>query len=404
MSGEWTYYNASDVIAVPLFCYDGLRGLSPIMQARQQIGLSLATLKSTGKFISNDSRPAGFMMKEGMGNEKAASEARDSWERAQSGVNKGKIAFVSSDWKWQQVGLSPQDSRYLELMNYGRTEIAALYRIPPSKLGDITRLSNSNHEQMNLSFLTETLRPYLDRFEDELTRKLLPKRGRNSQRFQISFDETELLRVDFATQQKGIQTGVLSGWISRNEARMETNRNPGPKHLDVYMVPINMQDSERLLDTEPITDQPIGKTQPAEPSQEDVPTKQERNSLKAYSRAYLNLYRDAIERVCKRDADKRDLQAISVVFTPLLESIASLSGSEARHIAASDEWEFDAEKAITQHVKSMSERAKQWKPEDAATIAGAELTRSVRALNFAAHRAAGESAAEESLKEPDEAE
>lgn len=407
-NGVWRHIDAADIIAVPMFCYDGLKGLSPIMQSRQIIGLSIANEKAAARFLSNDSRPTGAFFLKGQGDEKTASTARDSWERGNAGVNKGRMPFIGSDWSYEQFQLSPEESKYLEMMQYGRTEIAALFRMPPNKLGDTTRLSNSNHEQIQLTFLSETISPYLFRLENELKRKLLPNMGRSSGRYTIAFDVSELLRVDFTTQQKGFQTGVLSGWMSRNEVRRATGENPGPAHLDVFMVPINMQDSERLLDTESMQDQPIGGpvTPPAvaEPSQNDVPTKAERNALRGYRTAYLKLYADAVQRVCKRDADKRDLQAVSVVFTPLLESLSDLSGTEARHIAASDDWQFDPSKAITDHVKTLSVRAKQWKAEDALTIAGAELTRSVRAMNFAAHRAAGENTAEELLKESDETE
>jgi phage portal protein BeeE len=44
---------AKDIIHVPLFGFDGLKGLSPIQQARQALGLAQATLKQGARFFGN---------------------------------------------------------------------------------------------------------------------------------------------------------------------------------------------------------------------------------------------------------------------------------------------------------------------------------------------------------------
>jgi hypothetical protein len=105
-----------------------------------------------------------------------------------------------------------------------------------------------------------------------------------------------------------------------------------------------------------------------------------------------------VGRVCNRDADKRDLAAVSAVFTPLLDSIADACIADARSLAASDAWQFDREKAISAHLKSISERSKQWTPEDADNIAAQELLRSIRAMTYATHRSAGEHTADLKLE------
>jgi HK97 family phage portal protein len=394
-NGVWRHIDAADIIAVPLFSYDGLKGLSPIMQARQSIGLAKASEKFGARFFGNGARPGGVMSTNSEVDEKTQQNMRESWERAQGGSNQGKTAFLFGDWKYEKIGLSPEESQFLATRKYQREDIAALFRISPIMIGDTTRQSNVNAEQQNLTFLTDTIRPYLSRIEIELKRKLFP----NNNRYLIQADVTERLRGDFTTMQKGFQTGVLSGWLSRNDVRRELGENPGPAHLDVYMVPVNMQNSERLLDTESMQDQPIGGPKPTVIS----PTPQERNALKQYRTAYIRMFRDAVGRICKRDADKRDAQSISTVFSPLLQSISDAAGANAGQIMGLDEWNSDANKAISAHIKALAERCKGWKNDDLEAIAGLELTKAVRAMTYAAHRAAGEHVAgvllEESIDE-----
>jgi phage portal protein BeeE len=58
-NGQWKHIDAADIIAVPLFCYDGLKGLSPIMQARQSIDLSIATEKGNRQIPKQRPSPCG---------------------------------------------------------------------------------------------------------------------------------------------------------------------------------------------------------------------------------------------------------------------------------------------------------------------------------------------------------
>jgi hypothetical protein len=157
----------------------------------------------------------------------------------------------------------------------------------------------------------------------------------------------------------------------------------------VYLVPVNMQNAARLLDTESLQDQPIGGILPAPaPDPDPVPTPQERSLLAQYRTAYLRLFQDSVARVCKRD--KRDYALIAQAFGPTFESIADLLAAESRALSGDATWAFDAVKTTEKHLAAMTERSAKWKTEDAGTIAAAELTRAVRAMVYAGCRAAGE--------------
>lgn len=385
-NGSWRDIASENMFHVPLYSYDGLKGLSPIMQCKQSLGLARASEKYGARFFGNGSRPGGVMSTKTMLDEKNQQNTRENWERTQSGAQQGKTAFLFGDWTYQQIGLSPEESQFLATRQFQRTEIAAMFRMPPHKVGDTSRLSNSNHEQENLSFVCDTLRPYLSRIEAEVIRKLLPKQGRNSGRFVVSFDVSERTRGDFQTTMTGYSTGRQWGWYSANDVRRELGENPGGPELDVYLVPVNMMNAARLLDTESIDVQPIGGG-PA-PEDDTTPTPQERNVLAQYKTAYLRLFQDSVNRVCKRD--KRDFALIAQAFGPTLESICQMLGTETRTLSGDNNWEFDPRKALDKHLSGITERSSKWKIEDAAQIATAELTRAVRAMVFASHRSAGE--------------
>ena len=263
--GQTRIIPAKDVLACPLFCFDGLRGLSPINQAKQAIGLARAAEKYGSRFFGNGSRPGGVLSTTASLDDKQQSLIRDSWTSAQGGENQGKTAFLYGDWSYQQIGLSPEESQFLATRQFQRAEIAALFRVPPHMVGDTTRLSNSNHEQQSLSFVTDTLRPYLSRIESEISRKLLPTDDSGKTYF-VQFDVTERLRGDFATTMQGYAVGRQWGWFSANDVRRELGENPGGPELDTYLVPVNMADAANLLhspanNTPPLNaDEPDGNT------------------------------------------------------------------------------------------------------------------------------------------------
>jgi hypothetical protein len=191
----------------------------------------------------------------------------------------------------------------------------------------------------------------------------------------IQFDVRERLRGDFESMMTGYATGKQWGFYSTNDVRKELGENPIGPVGDVYWTPVNMQNSELLLDTEPIQDQPIG-TPP--PTQNDA------------ARQYLRLYRDAVGRLAARSADKRDLATVTQIFEPLVASIAELGAERAKRNTRSPEWQYEPAQAIAGYLQKLTERSATWKPEDLDSIASQELQKVTKTLTLAAHRSVAE--------------
>ena len=238
-----------DVVHCPLFCFDGLKGFSPITQARQMLGLARAAEKFGAKFFGNGAYPGGLLTPE-VGNnvtDKQKADLKESWERSYGGENQKRVAVLGGAWKWQQISISPEDSQFIGTQQYTRSQIAGLFRVAPHMIGDTTRLSNNNHENQSLQFVTDTLRPYLNRIEKELVRKLMPRTGQKAYKYEIEFDVSERMRGDFVTTQQGLALGRQWGWLSANDVRRALGMNPGGKELDIYLSPLNMADADVVL-------------------------------------------------------------------------------------------------------------------------------------------------------------
>jgi HK97 family phage portal protein len=85
------------------------------------------------------------------------------------------------------------------------------------KCFDLTQANYATVEATQLSFLTDTLSPLLEKIELEFERKLYKPSERDS--IDVRFDTSVLLRVDKASQAEYFKSLVLIGAMTINEVR-----------------------------------------------------------------------------------------------------------------------------------------------------------------------------------------
>lgn len=391
-NGQSRIIAANNMLHIPLYCFDGLKGISPVRAAMQNIGTSIAATKYSARFFGNGSRPGGVLTAPPEMDEEALAVSISSWEATQGGENSGRTALLPGEWKYTAIGLSPEESQFLETLKHHRTSIAGLFRVPPHKIGDTTTMGRGNHEQEELSFVTDTLKPYMKRLEQEIIRKLFPNVGRNSGRYFVEFDVRERLRGDFASQAQGFALGRQWGWYSVNDVRAELGENPVGAQGDVYLYPTNMGNAKQLL-----LPAPTGKQQNTEQQntgQQDTenkpatPTAQERNIVHSLTASYMVLFQDAITRYSSRS--KKDSAQLTTVFKPLLVTIADqVERQAASQFSLDHGWHGDLESVVRDHLKAMEKRSAAWTPEKAEETTATELTKAIRSLTINIFRAAG---------------
>lgn len=242
--GGWRFIKAANCLHVPLMSFDGLVGLSPIQQAARSLGLAAAAEKFGSRLFANNATPQLALVTKQVVKPEDKIKMRQNWEELHSRQNQHRVAILDQDVTIQQLSITPEDAQFLETRVHQRSDICAIFRVPVHMAGSEQKLSNSNVEQINLSYITDTLRPLIMRIEAELVKKLLPQNSGLT----ISFDITERQRGDTAAQVSLIAAGRQWGVLSANDClRILGLPAAGPSE-DVRMVPVNMQNAERLLD------------------------------------------------------------------------------------------------------------------------------------------------------------
>ena len=236
---ETRTYRARQILHIPAFSFDGVVGVSPISYAREAMGLSLATEEFGARWFGNGARPGGVL--EHPGTVKDPEKLRESWNAVYKGTrNSHKIAVLEEGLSYKSVGMSPEDSQFLQTRQFQINEICRIFRVPPHMIGDLTRSTFSNIEHQSIDFVVHTIRPWLVRWEQAIKRALL---NANEQTIYFAkFKVDGLLRGDFHTRMQGYAVARQNGWMSANEIRAleDMNRIPDGKGGDEYLLNGNM--------------------------------------------------------------------------------------------------------------------------------------------------------------------
>lgn len=216
-------YKPEQIFHVVGLSYDGIKGISPIDQAREAVGLALATEEFGSKFFSNGARPGGVL--EHPGTLKDPEKIRQSWNKVYKGTkNSHKVAVLEEGMKYKEIGIPPEQAQFLETRKYQLNEICRIFRVPPHLIGDLERSTFSNIEHQSIEFVTHTIRPWLVRWEQAIYKCLLNATERKL--YFAKFNVDGLLRGDFANRMKGYATARQNGWMSINDIRKLEDMNP----------------------------------------------------------------------------------------------------------------------------------------------------------------------------------
>ncbi len=235
-NGGMIKYRPDQIFHVKGLSYDGVKGLSPIGQMKEAIGLSLATESYGAAFFGNGARPGGVI--EYPGTLKDPEKLRESWNKVfQGSKNSNKTAVLEAGAKFHTIGLPPEESQFLETRKFQINEICRIFRVPPHLVGDLEKATFSNIEHQSIEFVQHTIRPWLVRWEQEISRSLLSDEERTM--YFARFNVDGLLRGDYASRMQGYATARQNGWMSANDIRELEEMNP-ISGGDIYLVNGNM--------------------------------------------------------------------------------------------------------------------------------------------------------------------
>ena len=296
----------SDIFHVAGLTTDGYCGVSPVMKNRRTFELALAAEIYGAKYFGNGNHADGYLTMQGtFGTDEALEQFKEQIDKSRGLEEAGKTPFYMHGIEWKPKGYANRESQFLEARQYQDRKICQIYRVRPYMIG----LENSGKtpESESLDFEKYTLRPWVDRVEAEIDRKLFTEKEK-SQGYFHRFNVDSLLRADVKTRYEAnkIANGGLS-WETVNEQRTRENLPKFGPEFDKVYIPLNMVSSDQLVAEEP-SEEPQPTEQPQEILNPNTPKSTfEENSFKPViqdaARRVLTKETKAIERAAKKHAD-----------------------------------------------------------------------------------------------------
>jgi len=240
-----------------------LQRRSPIALHRDNLGLSVAS-KNFGKKYFEDGQLTGVISTDQPLRKEQMKEVRDNWrEQGSAGVK-----LVPHGLKYQRISISPDEAQFLGVQKFQAEEVCRIFNVPPSLIWLDNQTTYNNVEQQQIMFARQTIAPWVQRWEQELSRKVLQERERPEHYIRMNMDE--MYRADMAARIQFYEGMTRLGAMSINEVRNRENMNPvegGNTHfVQINQIALNQFDSY----SESVANKNGSNLQPKEPENDGL--------------------------------------------------------------------------------------------------------------------------------------
>ncbi|MEV1049662.1 phage portal protein [Streptomyces sp. NPDC049887] len=211
-----------DIFHIPWVVEPGrVVGLSPIQAFARTIGVGLAATDYGASWFENGGTPPATMRN----NAKTINpqESKEIQSRLSAAMRSRKPLVFGSDWDFTALQVNPEESQFIETMRLTATQVAAIYGVPPGKVGGEAggSMTYSTVEMESLDLVGITLRPWLVRIESAIS-DVLPSRE------YMRFNADAMIRTDTLTRYQAYGMALEQGWLNLDDIRALENKSPLP--------------------------------------------------------------------------------------------------------------------------------------------------------------------------------
>jgi HK97 family phage portal protein len=246
-----------DILHMPGFGYDGLRGVSVVGAARQAIGLGLAAEEFGARLFGSGNLMSGILKTDQHLKPEQADTLKKRWKAMVSGLDKAhEVAVLDSGASFQPVSMPAKDSQFLESREFGVEEIARFFGVPHFLLGLTSKTTSwgTGLEQQAIGWVKFDLQPgWLAPTEQRITKELL------AEGTEARYNVNGLLRGDSTARAEFYRVMREVGAFSANDIRDLEDLAP-VEDGDGRLQPLNFAP----LGSDPVKDGSNGSDQPAQ--------------------------------------------------------------------------------------------------------------------------------------------
>jgi HK97 family phage portal protein len=236
-----------DVIFLKDISFDGREGKSITEFQNNCLRVNLQAMGFTNKFFDNGTFMGGFITHPSVNGTKKEEVAKEIKSRVITSYKDGSgVSILPTGSDYIKIGLNPADSRLLEIFDKSDKDIAKMFNLPLTVIGDTTVQSSwgTGVEAMNTIVTNSVLMPWARQIEEEVDYKCFRKDEIQDGYF-TEHNFKGLLRGDFKSQSEHIINSVNAGTMTPNEGRYFDNLKPLKKggddaYMNGTMTPIGL--------------------------------------------------------------------------------------------------------------------------------------------------------------------
>lgn len=260
--GEVRFWE-DEILWIPGLTKDGYNTYTPVQLHREALGIAKAIETYSAKFFGNGGRLMGTLNHPDTLSKEAAARLKESFKEKHGSLDSAlELMVLEEGLKFNPLSTPPNEAQFIETRNWMRGEMAGLHRVPPHKIGDLSKSTNNNIEQQDLEFLRDCLMPWLVRIEQAMNRCLLMPREKK--RFYIKFVVKGLMRGDTAARTAYYKAMWSMAVMSPNMIAEAEDENPVDHGDRLYVqagfIPVDKVDEVIAK---------VGMTNPAKPKEEN---------------------------------------------------------------------------------------------------------------------------------------
>lgn len=192
-----------------------LRGMTPLVAALTEVGLSEAIVSQQNSFYMNQARPSAVLSTDLVLDKDAVQALRDRWDEQSKGINQGKTPILTAGLKVQPWGAVGKDASIADIMKIAETHIALAFRVPLQVLG-LGGHTFASTEALMQFWVATGLGFCLNHIEEAFGLLFMLKGFPDEY---VEFDTSALLRSAEKDRIEALARGVQGGIFSPNEAR-----------------------------------------------------------------------------------------------------------------------------------------------------------------------------------------
>lgn len=250
---------ARDMIHIQNMTLNGITGLDVIDTHRDNYGFGLASRDLGNFYMKNRAHLGGYIRHPQTLGDTAYNRLKSSWNKAFAGVAKaGETAILEEGAEYVPISVDLQKAQMLDSQKFSIEDVSRIFGVPQHLLSSLDRATFNNIEQLSYEFAVFSVRPWVERFEAEFSRKCFLESERG--RVRARLDMNAFLRGDTESRANYMQKLFMSGVLSINDIRRAEGFNPidgGDRHfVPLNMVPLDQAGQANGQQNAPASGQP----------------------------------------------------------------------------------------------------------------------------------------------------